>query len=62
MSITDFNPFYLLAVVILFGLVFIVMIAGRRRKTGSGSPTPVAPGSKETPVSGVVKDPTKHTK
>jgi hypothetical protein len=62
MSITDFNPFYILAIVVLVGLVFVVMIAGRRRKTGSGSPTPIAPGSKETPVSGAVTDPKKHTK
>ena len=62
MSITDFNPLYLLAIVVLVGLVFVVMIAGRRKKTGPGSPTPIAPGSKETPVSGVAKDPTKHTK
>jgi len=58
----DFNPFYVLAIVVLIGLVFVVLVAGRRRKTGSGSPTPIAPGSKETPVSGVVKEPKKHTK
>jgi len=59
---TDFNPFYLLAFVALGGLVFVVLIAGRRRKTGPGSPTPIAPGSPETPVSGAVKDPEKHQK
>jgi hypothetical protein len=58
----DFNPFYILAFVALAGLVFVVMVAGRRKKTGKGSPTPIAPGSPETPVSGVAKDPKKHTK
>lgn len=62
MSTADFNPFYILAILVLVGLVFVVMIAGRRRKTGPGSPTPIAPGSKETPVSGVATDPKKHTK
>jgi hypothetical protein len=54
------NPFYFLAGIVLLGLVFLVLFAGRRKKTGSGAPTPVAPGSPETPVSGTVKDPEKH--
>jgi hypothetical protein len=59
---TDLNPFYILAFIALAGLVFVVMVAGRRKKTGPGSPTPIAPGSKETPVSGAVKEPEKHQK
>jgi hypothetical protein len=62
MNPADFNPFYILAVIVLVGLVFVVMVAGRRKKTGPGSPTPIAPGSKETPVSGAVTNPKKHTK
>jgi hypothetical protein len=54
------NPFYFLALIVIGGLVFLVLFAGRRKKTGPGSPTPVAPGSPETPVSGIAKDPDKH--
>ena len=56
------NPFYLLALIALAGLVFVVIVAGRRKKTGPGSPTPIAPGSPETPVSGAITDPKKHQK
>lgn len=52
-------PFAFLAGIVLAGLIFVVLIAGRRRKTKSG-PVDVAPGSKESPVSGVVTDPKKH--
>ncbi len=53
-------PFAFLAGIVLAGLIFVVLIAGRRKKTGPGSPTPIAPGSPETPVSGVATDPKKH--
>jgi len=54
------NPFYLLAGIVLAGFVFLIFVAGRRKKTPDGKATPVAPGSKETPLSGVVTDPKRH--
>jgi LPXTG-motif cell wall-anchored protein len=53
------NPFYFLAGIVLLGLVFLVLFAGRRKQTKSG-PVDVAPGSKDAPVSGTVTDPKKH--
>jgi hypothetical protein len=57
---TFLNPIYLLPGIVLAGLVFVLLVAGRRKKTGPGSSTPVAPGSKDAPVSGVATDPKKH--
>jgi len=53
------NPFYWLAGIVLLGLVFVVLFAGRRKQTKAG-PVDVAPGSKDAPVSGTVTDPKKH--
>ena len=50
---------FFLVGIALWGLVFILFFAGRR-KTTAGGPTSVAPGSKEAPVSGAVIDPKLH--
>ncbi|HZP12902.1 MAG TPA: hypothetical protein VFB36_10825 [Nevskiaceae bacterium] len=54
------NPLYLLSGIALIGFVFLIFVAGRRKKTRDGKATPVAPGSKETPLSGVATDPKQH--
>lgn len=54
------NPMFFLAGIALLGLIFVVLFAGRRKKTAAGAPTPIAPGSKETPVSGLAREPKRH--
>jgi hypothetical protein len=45
-------PFIILAVICLLGLVFVVLFAGRQRKTDHGVVDTPAPGSPDSPVFG----------
>ena len=45
-------PFIILAMICLFGLVFVVLFAGRQRKTPEGIVETPAPGSPDSPVFG----------